>query len=42
MRITVQQMRENYNHITGVIEDKKLNDGTDSEYQVVVDVFKSQ
>lgn len=37
-------MRENYNHIAGVIEDKKLNDGTNAEYQmeVVARRIKSQ
>lgn len=29
-------MQENYNHIAGVIEDKKLNDGTNAEYQMEV------
>lgn len=29
-------MRENYNHITGVIVDKKLNDGTNAEYKMEI------
>lgn len=33
-------MRENYNHITGVIEDKKLNDGTGAEYQMEVTAWR--
>lgn len=29
-------MRENYNHITEVIQDKNLNDGTEAECQMEV------